>query len=119
MDTARRSFLATVLAAPLLARGVLALGQFPPPGPYAPPPRQPRQVPTPLPPEGPKINPRDVLKYNQEQIKKDVELLYELAGELRKEVSQTNSAEILSLGVVHKAEQIEKLAKQIKGLARS
>jgi hypothetical protein len=50
----------------------------------------------------------------QEQIASLVEQLYKVATELRDEVQHTNLNTTFSLGFVKKAEQAEKLAKQIK-----
>ena len=53
---------------------------------------------------------------NQErfaQIKKDTDQLLELATQLKKSVDQAND-QTLSLQVIRKAEQIEKLAKQVR-----
>jgi hypothetical protein len=66
----------------------------------------------------PKPDPKQVLKQNKEQIHDDVEKLYALATELKDEVEKTDSANVLSLAMVNKAEQVEKLAKQIKNLSR-
>jgi hypothetical protein len=66
-----------------------------------------------------KIDMRMILKANQVQIHNDVNRLFDLAQELKTEVSKTDSTAILSLPLVHKAEEIEKLAKQIKNLAKS
>jgi hypothetical protein len=66
----------------------------------------------------PKPDPKQVLKQNKEQIHDDVEKLYTLATELKDEVEKTDSANVLSLTMVNKAEQVEKLAKQIKNLSR-
>jgi hypothetical protein len=41
-----------------------------------------------------------------------------LADELKKDVDATDSSNVLSLGMVHKAEEIEKLARHIASLAR-
>jgi len=65
-----------------------------------------------------KPDPHALLKDNQKNIKKDVERLVELAEDLKKEVDKTDSADVLSLQMVKKAEEIEKLARQIKNLAR-
>jgi hypothetical protein len=54
----------------------------------------------------------------QREIKGDVLKLYELASELKVEVEKTDASSTLSLSVVKTAQQIEKLAKQIKNLAR-
>jgi hypothetical protein len=67
---------------------------------------------------GTKPDPKQILKQNKDQIHDDVEKLYVLATELKDEVEKTDSVNVLSLGMVGKAEQVEKLAKQIKNLAR-
>jgi hypothetical protein len=59
-----------------------------------------------------------VLEQNQKDIKKDVERLYELASELKTEVDKTDATAVLSLAMVKKAEEIEKLARQIKDHAK-
>lgn len=60
---------------------------------------------------------RAILKNNQKDIKRDVERLAELAGDLKKQVEKTDSSEVLSLPLVRKAEEIEKLARHIRSLA--
>ncbi len=91
--------------------------------------RQPQKPVEPHPPRvGPGSAPEDqpvsrealkaVLQENQKQIKKDIEKLYQLAEELKKEVEKADASEVLSLSVVRKAEAVEKLAKHIKNLAR-
>jgi hypothetical protein len=67
----------------------------------------------------PKPNPKDILKQNQQQIHDDVEKLYQLATELKDEVEKTDATNTLSLPMIQKAEQIEKLAKQVKNLTRA
>jgi hypothetical protein len=67
----------------------------------------------------PKPNPKDILKQNQQQIHDDVEKLYKLASELKDEVEKTDATNTLSLPLIQKAEQIEKLAKQVKNLTRA
>jgi len=49
----------------------------------------------------------------QEEIKRDSEKLLELATELKQYVDKTNE-NIISLDVIKKADQIEKLAKSVK-----
>jgi hypothetical protein len=61
---------------------------------------------------------KEILKQNQKQIAENVEKIYSLAGELKDEVEKTDAANTLSLPMIQKAEQIEKLAKQVKNLAR-
>ena len=90
---------------------------------------QPQKPEEPRPPRlGPGAAPEDqpvsrealkaILQENQKQIKKDVEKLFQLAEELKKEVEKADASEVLSLNVVRKAEEVEKLAKRIKNLAR-
>ena len=49
----------------------------------------------------------------QENIKKDTEKLLELATELKQYVDKTNE-NMLSMDVIKKADEIEKLAKSVK-----
>src|ERR1700730_4062682 len=58
-----------------------------------------------------KPDPKQVLKQNKDQIHDDVEKLYVLASELKDEVEKTDSVNVLSLAMVGKAEQVEKLAR--------
>jgi hypothetical protein len=53
------------------------------------------------------------LEKNEKDIKQKVERLYELATELKAEVDKTDSSKVLSLVMVKKAQEIEKLAKDI------
>jgi hypothetical protein len=55
---------------------------------------------------------------NDREIRAGVQRLYALVTELKSEVDQTNSSMILSTSVVKRAQEIEKLAKQIKDRAR-
>ena len=59
-----------------------------------------------------------LLEERQKSIKKEVEKLYDLAAQLKTEVEKTDSTTVLSLAMVKKAEEIEKLAKQIKDHAK-
>lgn len=52
------------------------------------------------------------------QIKNDVEQLFVLASDLKKQVESTDLNSVLSLGIVSKAKQIEKLAKHIREHAK-
>jgi hypothetical protein len=47
-----------------------------------------------------------------------VERLYQLTGELRDEVLKTTTADVLSVRMYKKTEEIEKLAKQLKAKAK-
>ena len=58
------------------------------------------------------------LQENEKDIKKKVEKLFQLATELKEEVDKTDSAKVLSVAMLKKAEEIEKLAKDIKSRAK-
>jgi RNase P subunit RPR2 len=59
-----------------------------------------------------------MLEENEKDIKKKVEKLYELATELKAEVDKTDSSKVLSLNLIRKAEEIEKLAHDIKNRSK-
>jgi hypothetical protein len=69
---------------------------------------------TPFPPGSRKA----ALEENERGIKKKVEKLFQLATELKDEVEKTDSAKVLSLAMLKKAEEIEKLAKEIRSRAK-
>ena len=52
-------------------------------------------------------------KERQEELKKDTDKLFKLATELKQSVDKTNE-HILSLQVINKTDEIEKLAREIK-----
>jgi len=58
------------------------------------------------------------LEENEKDIKKKVERLFQLATELKDEVDKTDSVKVLSLAMLKKADEIEKLAKDIKSRAK-
>lgn len=66
----------------------------------------------------PKSVTKALLEENEKDIKKKIEKLFELAMDLKAEVEKTDSAKVLSLVMVKKAEEIEKLARDIKTRAR-
>ncbi len=68
--------------------------------------------------DSPKSDLRPILKERQAEIKKSTQRLYELASQLKKEVEKTDSTDVLSLPLLRKAEEVEKLAKHIQSLAR-
>ena len=65
----------------------------------------------------PKIDSKAMLEANQKDIKKNVERLFQLASELKAEVGKTDSVQVLSVAMIKKAEEIEKLAKSIRSRA--
>jgi hypothetical protein len=66
----------------------------------------------------PKIDRKLILEANQKEIKKNVEKLYDLASELKAEVEKTDSAQVLSIAMLRKTDEIEKLAKEIRSRAK-
>jgi hypothetical protein len=61
---------------------------------------------------------KKILEDNEKDIKKKIERLYELATELKAEVDKTDSSKVLSLNLVKKADEIEKLAHDIKNRSK-
>ena len=108
----RRTFLGAMLfagAAASLAAS-LAVSQAPIPPPPKPPVGQEPDADNPGLPSPEKR----ILEENDKDIHKKVERLYQLATELKAEVDKTDSAKVLSLNLMRKAEEIEKLAHDIK-----
>jgi hypothetical protein len=68
-------------------------------------------------PGPPAFDPKKIQQHNQKVILDDVQKLYKLAGELKDQVEKTDSTSTLSLSMVQKAKEVEKLAKQIASLA--
>jgi hypothetical protein len=82
--------------------------------------QQPQPIPSPDNGVSPNLSPRqkqDLLKSNFERMKKDMDVLLDLAKSLQKDLDGSNQ-NVLSLKVVDKADRIEKLAKKIKNTAR-
>jgi len=75
--------------------------------------------PTDYPPNFPPPDPKQLLRENRKHIQRDAVQLLEMARALKEEADQTQQTNVLSLSLIHKAEAIEHLAKQIKGLARA
>src|SRR5216684_2996737 len=110
----RRKFLTNMIATGVPA-GILALlpaAQVPNPRPQNP--QQQKDDDS----NAPKIDPKLILEANQKEIKKNVERLYDLASELKAEVEKTDSVRVLSMAMLRKADEIEKLAKEIKSRAK-
>jgi hypothetical protein len=59
-----------------------------------------------------------LLEQHQKEIKKDVEKLFDLATELKAEVEKTDSTAVLSLAMLKKAEEVERLAREIRDRAK-
>jgi hypothetical protein len=59
-----------------------------------------------------------MLEQRQKDIKKDIEKLFDLATQLKAEVEKTDATTTLSLAMIKRAEEIEKLARQIRDNAK-
>jgi len=67
----------------------------------------------------PRPDPKEILKENLKNLRRDVDQLVQLAQDLKTEADKTNETDVLSLTLIHEAGEIEKLARQIKSLARA
>jgi hypothetical protein len=56
---------------------------------------------------------------NRKKLRSDIAQLYEMVSDFKEQVEKTDANSTLSVSLVKKAQQIEKLAKQIKDLAKS
>lgn len=84
-------------------------------------PTQDRPTPTDVaPPDNPNVPSPEkrMLEENEKDIKKKVEKLYQLAAELKAEVDKTDSSKVLSLTMLKKTEEIEKLARDIRNRSK-
>jgi hypothetical protein len=89
----------------------------PMPSPNAPNPNSPHRIGDPEPTTD--TDPKAIDKQNQIEIRAEVQKLYEMVSELKEQVDKTDANSTLSVSLVKKAQQIEKLAKQIKDRAKS
>jgi len=105
---------AELVAAGTWARTLVAQNKFP----ARPTPSDPSSTDQQFPNLDPRIDPKQVLKQNNTQIHDNVEKLYYLAKELKAEVDENVSENVLSIAMVLKCDQIEKFAKQIRTLAK-
>jgi hypothetical protein len=101
-----------------------ALAQTTHPQPGAPQPLPSPNVPNPNVPaglDGPQATPPDaraIDKARQQELKMQVSKLMDMVAELKHQVDYSDARTTLSIATVKKAQQIEKLAKQIKDLAK-
>jgi hypothetical protein len=58
------------------------------------------------------------LAWNEKQFRVDVEKLWQSSSELRNEVQGTSTSNVFSVSIYRKITEIEKLAKQLRGLAK-
>lgn len=72
-------------------------------------------------PLDPKIDAKQakmMLEQNQKDMKKNIERLFQLASELKQEVDKTDATTVLSVAMLRKTEEIEKLARTIRDRAK-
>ena len=112
MCSSRRIFIGASLSFAVSAALRAAQHQAPPP--QFPPP------PTPEPPDTARSQKREraLLKANRDAIAKDVTRMSELVDALQKQLTVNDAADILSLDVIRKSEEIEKLARHVRDLVR-
>jgi hypothetical protein len=115
MQQSRRSLLGTIAGVATFSM-VAIVGRGQDPFPKAPPLRPGDDDPN----RSPNAKPltKVLLEENQKDIKKNIEKLFELASQLKEQVEKTDATTVLSLSMVKKAEEIEKLARQIKERAK-
>src|SRR5215468_10166323 len=59
-----------------------------------------------------------MLEQNQKDMKKNIERLFQLAAELKDEVERTDATTTLSIAMLRKTEEIERLARSIRDRAK-
>jgi hypothetical protein len=102
-------------AAPLLLSAQSRPVPQPLPSPNAPDPHFPQGINGP----GPSTpSQKAIYKQTQVVMKDDIERMYSLVSELRQDVQLTDTTAVFNVSFVKKAQQIEKLAKQVKDLAK-
>ena len=67
----------------------------------------------------PRADPKVQLKEDQKAIRHDVDRLMQMVKELKEESDKTPETDVLSLSLVKKTEEIEKLARQIRDRIRA
>jgi hypothetical protein len=112
------------IAVALATLALISSAQTPKPTPPAPQPRASPNAPNPnFPPglDGPTAkgsDPKAIDKQNLAELQNDVEKLYALAFVLREQMKMTDGTSTMSVTIVKQAQQIEKLAKEIKDRAK-
>ncbi len=61
---------------------------------------------------------RAALQQNEKEFRADVQRLYQLASELKEEVDKTATTEVFSVQMYKRTQEIEKVAKLLKGKAK-
>jgi len=121
MRETRRVFFMTMagVAGVLAAEEAWPSTQHPP---TPPPPPQPAGRPNPAEihtnPQAVAAAKRAQLQQNEKEFRQGVDRLFQLTSELREEVQKTTTTDVLSMRMVKKTEEIEKLAKVLKAKAK-
>ena len=120
MFDTRRKFLTVLTAAGSLAilRAATLSGQSKPSSSGRPGPPDPTTDTDDTGPATAKSPTKIMLEANEKDIKKSIDKLYQLAMDLKEEVEKTDSSKVLSLAMIKKAQEIEKLAHDIESRAR-
>jgi hypothetical protein len=121
MMHSRRHFLgvtASLLASAWGAASLRAQSQPRPPSAQPPIDRFPNEPLDRSPLPEPRLSAAQRMKMNQEKIAKDMDRLKKAVSELQKEFDANNTTAVFSIAAVRKTEEIEKLAREIKGLIR-
>jgi len=118
-ETRRRFVLAlAAVAGCATARESLLFGQRRRPFPEPPEPSEKQNPAAAAPADAGHLSARRALRESEREFRAGVERLYQLTGELRDEVQQTATSDVLSVRMYKKTEEIEKLAKQLKSKAK-
>lgn len=120
MFKSRRSLLKTMAggAGVLAAAPVVGAFQHPQPMPSANAPTNPNFPGGLNGPQSSKSDAQPASTVNQAQITAMVQQLFQLASDLKTEVEHTNLATVMPTSVIKRAQEIEKLAKQIRNQAK-
>ena len=119
MKIGRRFVLSSIAATLVSARALLAGGQRqspPHPIPQFPDASDGADKDMPLPKMA---DPKEQLKEDQKVLRRDADHLLQLAKDLKDEIDKTQETDVLSFSMVKRAEEIEKLARQIKERIRA
>ena len=117
----RRVFVVRIVgaASSLAAEERRLFAQYPP---TPPPPPQPAETPNPAElhsnPRAAAVARRARMQQDEKEFREGVERLYQLTSDLREEVQKTTTTEVLSVRMIKKTEEIEKLAKVLKNKAK-
>jgi len=114
MKAGRRLFLSGIAAGFAGARALVAEAQRSQ-SPQIPGPTGAAPDDVPLPPRDPKTQ----LKEQQKELRREVDRLLQMVKDLKDESDKTPETDVLSLSLVKKAEDIEKLARQVKERIRA